>query len=125
MTGLRVITGFLLLLTSAAMSWAEPPAGKQVFELTYGPRRGQELFSPGGRCLLGVTKPDSLKSEPEHKGKPLYGSLSLNAKAKPFLVVLDQTGKAGSVEGSLYIDRDRDGDLAEEKALALTVRGGV
>jgi len=112
------------LLSAAAAAAAEPPAETKVIKLTYTPCTGQEMLLSTVPCALDTTKPEGLTAEPAYKGKPLYGSLHLGAEGKPFLVALDPSAADGMIQGTLYVDRDRDGDLAKEKPLALA-GGGV
>jgi hypothetical protein len=124
---LAALTALAVLLSApasasggaSASAEPEPPAGAKVFNLTYGPCTDNEMFLPGTGCQLGPDKPDGLTAEPKCQGKLLYGSLRLGPKkAKPFLVALDPSAESVN-KGMLYIDRDQDGDLAEEKPVAL------
>ena len=108
-----------VLLTTASTAPAEPAAKPEVFKLTYGACPGAERFGQGPRAQLSTKKPEGITAEPKFQGKPQYGSLSFApaGKGKPFFVAIDKTGQTTY---ALYIDRDRDGDLAEEKPIALT-----
>jgi hypothetical protein len=115
----------MVLSTAAAMAEdAKPPSKPGVFKLTYGACSGAEMFGSNMRAQLGTKKPEGLTAEPKYKAKPQYGSLNLAAdgKGKPFLVAVDKSEPTQRNFDILYIDRDRDGDLAEEKPIAI-VRG--
>lgn len=120
---MAIILSLAVLLAMAPMAAAAPPAKGEVFKLTYGPCPGSEMFGSGARAQLGTKKPEGITAEPSFKAEPQYGSLSLvpAGKGKPFLVAIDKTSQNAY---ALYIDRDRDGDLAEEKAIAVTGAGG-
>ena len=127
MKGSQVIIGWVLvLLVAATMAAAAPPEKGEVFKLTYGACQGSEMFNLGVRAQLGTEKPEGLTAEPKYKAKPQYGSLTLIAggESKPFLVAIDKSTPAGETYDVLYIDRDRDGDLGEEKAITVGVSGG-
>ena len=108
-----------VLLTTVSAAMAGPAAKPKVFKLTYGACPGAERFGSGSRAQLSTKKPEGITAEPKFQGKPQYGSLSFApaGKGKPFFVAIDKTGQTTY---ALYIDRDRDGDLAEEKPIALT-----
>ena len=127
MKGSQVIIGWVLvLLVAATMAAAAPAAEAQVFELTYGPCAGSERFRSGVRAQLGTKKPEGITAEPKYQRMPQYGSLSLgpDGKNKPFLVAIDKSTPASKNFDVLYIDRDRDGDLGEEKAITIDQGGG-
>lgn len=123
MSALVSMTMQAALLTVASTAPAGPAAKPEVFKLTYGECPGAEMFASGVREQLGTKKPEGITAEPEFQGKPQYGSLSLVPadQDKPFLVAIDKTAQNAF---ALYIDRDRDGDLAEEKPIAVTAAGG-
>ena len=128
MKGSQVIIGWMLvLLVAAPMAAAEPAAEAQVFELTYGACAGGEMFYSRVHAQLGTEKPEGLTAEPKYKAKPQYGSLTLIAggESKPFLVAIDKSTATGKTFDVLYIDRDRDGDLGDEKAITLGAGGGL
>jgi len=126
MSGSRVIVGCLAVVLAAAMAVAGPPAKGKVFKLTYGARTGGEMFRSTVRAQLGTKKPEGLTAEPKYKAKAQYGSVSIGpkGKGKPFLVAMDKSTPAGKTYDVLYIDRDRDGDLGEEKPITVSRTGG-
>ncbi len=128
MTGLRVIIACLAaMLAAAPLAVAGPPAeAAGTFELTYGACTSNGMFGPTTSAQLAPKKPEGLTAEPKYKAKPLYGSVTLGSsgQGKPFLVAMDKSTPAGKTYDVLYVDRDRDGDLSEEKAVTVGRGGG-
>lgn len=114
------VCGMVLLFVLLSAAWAEE------FPLKVRPLTQEEMGSVDGvSAALSEERPTGISAEPKYKGvlPPRYAQVALGGGS--LTLVFDCGDAKAKSYDLLYVDRDGDGDLAEEAPVGVAAREAV